>query len=472
MKTEQIDAVVVGAGPGGYAAAIRLAQLGVRTLCVDRYGAGGVCLNVGCIPSKALISAAKTYEKLSHASELGIDFGSVSMDLSRMLAWKQGVVTKLTRGIRQLCKGNGVDLRQGTAHLTGPGCLRVQPADGAEAYEVRANSIIIATGSRPVEVPGFAFDGEVVVSSTGALSFSEVPDKLLVVGGGYIGLELGTVWAKLGSEVTVVEMTKQLLPGFDRDLVQVVGRKLRKRAVKAHLETRAASWRPRDGGGAIVQLEPKSGKNLEVEADRILVTVGRRPNTEELGLESLGVTMDGPFIAVDERLRTNVDGLYAIGDVVGQPMLAHKASKEADVVAEVITGHKSAVMDVRTIPAVVFTDPEIASAGASEMDLKASGQAYRSGKFPLAALGRALTNHDTDGFVKMICAEDSGDLLGVSIVGNGASDLISEAALAIEMGAHIDDLSLTVHPHPTLGEALMEAAKVVTGEAVHTLQRK
>jgi len=483
----RVDAVVVGSGPGGYVAGIRLGQLGVKTLVVERDRAGGVCLNVGCIPSKALIHAAKTFDKLKHAGELGISVGAPTIDWAATLRWKDGVVGKLTSGVRQLLKANGADFLVGEATFVSPREIHVRATDGKET-RVEAKSVVVAVGSRPVEIPGFAYDHVRVLDSTDALALARIPARLVVVGGGYIGLELGTVYAKLGSKVTVVEMLPSLLAGMDPECVAVVQRKLKKLGVEVLLETRVVGWdeidRPaerlpvgahlegdRKDGPAAVRVTLRDGQAAQLDADVILVTVGRRPNTDRAGLDRIGVKLDAKgFIVVDKQQRTSVPGVYAIGDCAEGWMLAHKASREAEVAAEAIAGRK-AEMDVRAMPAVVFTDPELAAVGLSEEQARAAGRKVRVGKFPFAALGRALSVADTDGFAKVVADADTEEVLGVHIVGNGASDLISEAALALEMGAFLHDLSLTVHPHPTLPEALMEAAKAALGEAIHIVNR-
>ena len=474
MPEQIYDAVVIGAGPGGYPAAIRLGQLKVKTAIIEREYMGGVCLNVGCIPSKAVIHAAKTYDKLAHVGDMGIGLpGKPTLDMKKLQGWKNGIVTKLTSGVRTLLKGNGVDVIDGTARLErpGPDGHRITVQTKAGPRTVIAKSVVIATGSRPMEIPGFKVDQGRVIDSTGALALDAVPPRMIVIGGGYIGLELGMVYAKLGTKVTVVEATPGLLGTMDKDCVAVVGRKLKKLGVEVMLETKAKGWEEK-GDRAVLAAELVGGKAGSIDADKILLSVGRRPNTEDLGLDAVGVALDRRgFIVADDHLRTNVGGIYAIGDVIGGMMLAHKATKEGEVVAEIIAGHEAA-FDVRTIPAVVFTDPEIATAGLTEDEAKAKGHAQlKVGKFPFAALGRALSVNDTDGFVKVVADAGTGELLGVHIVGNGASDLISEAALAIEMGAVADDLRLTIHPHPTLSEAVMEAAAAALGEAIHIMNR-
>jgi dihydrolipoamide dehydrogenase len=416
-----------------------------------------------------VIHAAKTFDKLSHSEDIGISItGKPVLDMKKMQAWKGGVVTKLTSGVRTLLKGNGVEIIEGTAKLEkpGPDGHRITVGDKT----IVAKNVVIATGSRPIEIPGFKVDQDRVIDSTGALALDHVPARMVVIGGGYIGLELGMVYAKFGTKVTVVEALPSILASMDKDCVGVVARKLKKMGVEVMTETKAKSWELKDGR-AVLTVELKDGKAATIDTDKILLSIGRRPNSENLGLDTLGVKVERGFITVDDKLRTNVAGIYAIGDVVGGMMLAHKATKEGEVVAEVIAGHKAA-LDVRTIPAVVFTDPEIAATGMTEDEAKAKGHPQlKIGKFPFAALGRALSVNDPDGFVKIIGDAKTGELLGVHIVGGGASDLISEAALAIEMGAMVEDLRLTIHPHPTLSEAVMEAASVALGDAIHVMNR-
>ncbi len=473
MSEERFDAVVIGAGPGGYPTGIRLGQLKVKTAVVEREYMGGVCLNVGCIPSKAVIHAAKMFDKMGHADDIGISIAAKPViDMKKMQEWKGTVVNKLTSGVRTLVKGNGSTIIEGTARLakSGPDGHRVIVTSSKGETTLIAKNVVIATGSRPMEIPGFKIDQQRIIDSTGALALDAVPARLIVIGGGYIGLELGMAYAKLGSKVTVVEATPGLLGSMDKDCVAVVARKLKKMGVEVMLDAKAKSWEDK-GDRAVLTVELKDGKAATIDADKILLSVGRRPNTENLGLEEAGVALDKRgYIVADDQLRTNVPGIYAIGDVIGGMMLAHKATKEGEVVAEIIAGHKAAV-DVRTIPAVVFTDPEIASAGLTEDEAKAKGHQVKVGKFPFAALGRALGVNDTEGFAKSIVDAKTEEILGIHIVGNGASDLISEAALAIEMGAVAQDLNLTVHPHPTLSEALREATAAAIGEAVHVMNR-
>src|SRR3954469_5424290 len=474
MPEQRFDAVVIGAGPGGYPAAIRLGQLKVKTAIIEREYIGGVCLNVGCIPSKAVIHAAKMFDKLGHSEDIGISIpGKPVLDMARLQAWKGGVVGKLTGGVRTLLKANKVEIIEGSAKLGKPGPdghrITVKSASGEQT--IIAKNVVIATGSRPMEIPGFKIDQKRIIDSTGALALDHVPKRLIVIGGGYIGLELGMVYAKFGTKVTVVEAMPRLLGTMDKDCVAVVERKLKKMGVEGMLNTKAKAGEDK-GGRAVLTVELADGKTATVDTDVILMSIGRRPNSENLGLEAAGVALGkGGFVIADDKLRTNVAGIYALGDLIGGMMLAHKATKEGEVVAEVIAGHKAA-FDVRTIPAVVFTDPEIASTGLTEDEAKAKAHPeLKVGKFPFAALGRALSVNDTDGFVKVIADSKTGELLGVHIVGNGASDLISEASLGIEMGAVADDLRLTIHPHPTLSEGVMEAAAAALGEAIHIVNR-
>lgn len=466
MAERDYQAIVIGAGPGGYPCAIRMGQLGIKTLIVEKDNWGGVCLNVGCIPSKALITAAKRVEEVKHAGDMGVVVtGDVSIDMGKLQDWKSSVVTRLTGGVATLLKANKVDTLIGTATITGPHSISVVTEEGTKT--LTADHLVVATGSRPIQVPGFDFADGPVLDSTKALALSEVPGRMVVIGGGYIGLELGGMYAKLGTEVTVVEMMDSLLPGFDTDATKLVARKLKKAGVTTHFKTKALGWE-KTKDGIVVNVETPKGPEA-IPADVVLVTVGRFPNTEDLGLDKVGVALDGRFIQVDNQRRTSVPSIFAIGDVACQPMLAHKATYEGELVAEIIGGHQR-VYDARTVPAVVFTDPEIATAGMSEEEAKAQGEIL-VGKVPYGAIGRAITTNETDGFYKVIVAKDSKQVLGVLICGSHASDLISEAALAIEMHAEALDIGLTIHPHPTLGEGLMEAAKAALGEAIHVVNR-
>ena len=468
METRHYQAVVVGAGPGGYVCAIRLAQLGVKTLCLEKNNWGGVCLNVGCIPSKALITAAKKYFEVDKLKEMGLVFDSPpSVDMEQLQAWKGGIVNKLTGGIKMLLGKNGADHMLGTARFVGGEQgrdLEVDLPDGS-IIKITCDNLIIATGSRPIEIPGFSYADERILDSTKALALDHIPENLVVIGGGYIGLEMGMMLSKIGSKVHVVEMADHVMPNFDPDVVKVVSKKMKKQGMITYANSKALGWEEADGK-ALVNIEtPKGAKSIE--ADRILVTVGRRPNSEILS--ATGVELERGFVKVNDQQQTNIPGIYAIGDITGKSMLAHGASYEAEVAAEVIAGHTHRRYIAKTVPAVVFTDPEIGVAGLMEHEAKAQGYELKVGKMPFAALGRAMTTNVKDGFIKVVADAADNRILGITIVGPNASDLISEGALAVEMDAELLDLGLTIHPHPTLGEGVMEAAKHALGEAVHVL---
>ncbi len=467
------DVAVVGAGPGGYVAAIRCGQLGLRTVIVEENKLGGVCLNVGCIPSKAIISAAKDHKHAAAGAEKGITFADPIVEMSKLVKWKQGVVDKLTSGVGSLLKSNKVEVVNGRATFTAKDTLDVAGPMGKRT--IQAKHVIVATGSSTIEIPGFKFDEKRVVSSTGALELQNLPKHLVIIGGGVIGLELGCAYANLGSKVTVVEMMDQLVPGVDADIAKGLERILKKKGFNLHLKARAKeakSW----PGGVKVTFEA-NGAEQTVEADYVLVSVGRRPNTKGLGLEKAGVKLDERgFVPTDLQRRSNVPTIFAIGDITHGPMLAHKASKEgivaAETIAAAIKGTKSgAAADWATIPGVIFTDPEVATAGLTEAQAKAAGHEVKVGTFPVAALGRALAASEPDGSYKVIADAKTDRLLGVHILASGASDLISEAVLALEMGATAEDLALTVHPHPTMSEGLMEAAEHLHGKAIHAANR-
>lgn len=466
---KEFDVVVVGAGPGGYVAAIRSAQLGMKTAIIEREFLGGVCLNVGCIPSKAMISAAHFLHKAKHdAATMGFQIKGLNVDFKKTLAWKQSVCDRMSGGVNQLLKGNQVTILMGEAQFKNQKEIVVKSKDGQET--VTAKNFIIATGSRPIEIPGFPFDEKNILSSTGALALDEIPKTVVVIGGGYIGLEIGGYLAKFGSEVTVVEAGPSVLNGVvDPECAQIVARKLTKLGVEILTNAKAKSQK-KEKGGISVTLDV-GGKDDVIQCDKVLVTVGRRPNSDQTGLRELGLGIDERgFIKTDAQRRTTIPHIYAIGDIAGQPMLAHKASHEGVMVAEVIAGHNR-VYDAKTVPAVVFTDPEIASAGLMESEAKAKGYEVKTAKFPFAANGRAVSLMETEGFVKMVADAKTDLLLGVHIVGPEASNLVSEAALAIEMAARLQDIALTIHPHPTLGETMMEAAEATLGHAIHVIQR-
>jgi dihydrolipoamide dehydrogenase len=464
--TKKTRLLVIGAGPGGYAAAFLAADLGMEVTVVDpQANPGGVCLYRGCIPSKALLHVAKLIREAGAAAEWGVRFGSPEIDLDRLRSWKEGVVEKLTGGLGQLTKQRKIAHVRGRARFGGPTSVEIE-LEGGERRSLSFDHAIVATGSRPVALPGFPTESKRLLDSTSALELRDVPGKLLVVGGGYIGLELGSVYAALGSKVTVVEMMPSLLPGVDKDLVRPLAKRLGTELDSILLETKVAEVKEQKNG-LKVRLEGKDVDKPERLFDKVLVSVGRRPNSEGLGLENTKVEIDEQgFIRVDGQLRTAEPTILAIGDVVGQPMLAHKASHEGRTAVEVIAGHKVA-FEPQAIPAVVFTDPEVAWCGLTEDEAKQAGRKVAVARFPWAASGRATTLGRDDGVTKLILDPETERILGVGITGPGAGELIAEGALAIEMGALATDLKLTIHPHPTLSETMMEAAEVFFGQSTH-----
>jgi len=466
---DQFDAIVLGGGPGGYVCAIRLGQLGLKVACIEEEEYGGVCLNWGCIPSKALIANAHFVEKSRHIADAGIAVSGVVVDVDKMQDWKGGVVKKMTSGVRSLLKANGAQIIEGRGRVVDAKTVEVTEKTGQTRRISATKALVIATGSATIQVPGFEFDGERVIGAREAVSLRKLPKRLVVIGGGVIGLELGMVYQTFGVELTVVELTPSLLPGVDPDCVKVVEKKLEKRGARLLKNTRAERLEKSPSGVTVVV--STEGKEQRVEADVVLVAVGMKPRSRGIGLEELGVEIDPRgFVKTNEFCETNIKGVYAIGDVSGQPMLAHKASKEGEVAAEVIAG-KHAAKDWMTVPGIIFTDPEIATAGLTEEQAKGQGHTFKVGKFPFAALGRAVSIGETDGFVKVITDTGTGRILGIHIVGPSASDLISEAVLALEVVATAEDMALSIHPHPTLGEALMEAAAASLGHAIHIVNR-
>lgn len=455
----ETDVVVIGAGPGGYAAAFMAADLGLKTLLVDKEeNPGGACLYRGCIPSKALLHAAKVVNEAREASEFGITFSEPEIDVEKLAGWKNDVVKKLTGGLGQLRKARKVDHIQGTASFVDANTLSIE---GSEET-VRFKHAILATGSRPV-VPGpMAIDSENVMTSREALNLENIPETLLVIGGGYIGLELGTVYGSLGSKVTVVEMQDGLLPGADRDLVKVLSKNVNNIMHEVLLNTRVVEMVD-TLRGVKVTLDPAREETFE----KVLISVGRRPNTENLGLENTKIQLDKHgFVITDKQGRTDEPNIFAIGDISGQPMLAHRATHQGRLAAEAIHGSK-AVFEPHAIPAVVFTDPELAWAGITENEAKEQGVPHKVARFPWAASGRSLTLGRTDGLTKLVLDPETERILGVGIVGPGAGELIAEGTLAIEMAATAEDLSLTIHAHPTLSETVMESADVFFGTSTH-----
>lgn len=454
------EVLVLGAGPGGYTAAFRAADLGKKVVLIERFPAlGGVCLNVGCIPSKALLHAARVIAETREMAAHGVSFGSPRIELDKLRGWKELVVKKLTTGLAGLAKQRKVEVIQGRGEFTGPHSLRADTPQGE--LHVSFDQAIIAAGSSPVRLPFLPENHPRVLDSTGALALKEIPGRLLVIGGGIIGLEMATVYQELGARVTVVELTASLLPGVDADLVKPLAKRLGGRVEKILLNTRIAAVEPH-GTDLKVRFEGENAPGPEV-FDYVLSATGRRPNGKNVGAESAGVKVnDRGFIPVDRQQRTNVAHIFAIGDVVGQPMLAHKAVHEGKVAAEVCAGHKS-FMDARCIPAVAYTDPEVAWVGLTETEAKEQGIACGKGVFPWAASGRALGLGRDEGLTKLLFDAATGRVLGAGMVGVNAGDLVSEAALAIEMGCHAEDIGLTIHPHPTLSETVAFAAEMFSG---------
>ncbi len=461
------DCVVLGGGVGGYVAAIRMGQLGKRVALVEKHRLGGECLNYGCIPTKTWINTVKTAYAASHSPQRGLR-GTVEVDLAQLKAWKDQVVNRLVSGIESLCRSNRVDVIYGEGTLKNPNQVEVSNSSSTKTMDT--DNIIVATGSKPAVLPTFEYDHVNIVDNHDILNMTEIPKSLCIIGGGAIGLEFAFLFSKLGTKVTVVELMDQLLPGLDKEVAALVYRSAATHSIDVHLEARAKSWAKTNGTIKVVFTD-KNGKEEEVECDRVLVAVGRKPNTDGLGLESLGVKRDkGGFIPVDKKLRTNVDGVFAVGDITPGPMLAHKASRQGEVAAEVIGGVNSEFDNV-TVPNAIFTDPEVATAGLTADEASRAGYEVTVGRFPYLALGRAVSVDEAEGFVKVVADSKSGVVLGVQIVGSEASDIISEASLALEMGATLEDIGATIHPHPTFPEALCEAAKHAEGKAIHVINR-
>ncbi|HEX9667149.1 MAG TPA: dihydrolipoyl dehydrogenase [Thermodesulfobacteriota bacterium] len=468
MKSTQV--AVIGGGPGGYPAAFLAADLGLQVTLIDNEAnPGGVCLYRGCIPSKALLHAARVITEAKEASNWGISFSDPVIDIDKLRNWKDNVVQKMTGGLGQLSKHRRIDYIQGRAKFSDKKTLEIQNKKGSELLSFE--NVIIATGSRPANLPNLSIDSPRLLDSTSGLDLPDVPKNMLVVGGGYIGLELGTVYAALGTKVSVVEMTSGLMPGVDRDLVLVLSKRLEKIFDSVMLDTKVVGMNE-EKSGIRVKLEGSNVKSSEQIFEKVLVSVGRRPNSENLGLENTRVKTDSKgFIEVDEQRRTSEPTIFAIGDVAGEPMLAHKATHEGRVAAGVIAGHNVA-FEPTAIPAVVFTDPEISWCGLTETDAKMENRPVKIARFPWGASGRATTLDRNDGVTKLIIDPETERILGVGIVGTGAGELIAEGVLAIEMGANVADLKLTIHPHPTLSETIMESAEVFFGQSTHVYRPK
>ena len=468
MKSTQL--AVIGGGPGGYPAAFLAADLGMEVTLIDmELNPGGVCLYRGCIPSKALLHVAKVITEARHASNWGIKFSEPQIDIDKLREWKDGVVKKLTGGLGQLSIQRKINYVQGRASFTNPQILKIQNKKGDELLAF--DHAIVATGSRPAKVPGLSLDSPHILDSTSALDLPGIPKTMLVVGGGYIGLELGTVYAALGTRVSVVEMTSGLMPGVDRDLVSVLSKRVEKIFDSVMLNTKVVEMKE-DKDGIRVRFEGTEIKEPEQVFEKVLVCVGRKPNSNDLGLENTKVEIDSHgFVRISAQRRTAERSIYAIGDVAGEPMLAHKATHEGRVAAEVITGHE-AVFEPRAIPAVVFTDPEIAWCGLTETHAKQENRQVKVARFPWTASGRATTLDRNDGVTKLIIDPETERILGMGIVGTGAGELIAEGVLAVEMAALVSDLELSIHPHPTLSETIMESAEVFFGQSTHLYRPK
>ncbi|MBF0780024.1 MULTISPECIES: dihydrolipoyl dehydrogenase [unclassified Granulicatella] len=460
----ELDTVVIGAGPGGYVAAIRASQMGQKVTIIEKNKLGGVCLNVGCIPSKALISAGHRYQEAKHSDIFGVTAENVTLDFEKTQAWKDNeVVNKLTSGVGMLLKKNKVDVVYGEAFLVDSNTLRVVTEESAQTYTF--NHAILATGSRPIEIKGFKF-GKRVLDSTGALNLKEVPARFVVIGGGVVGSELGCAYANLGSKVTILEGSPSILPMFEKDMVKTVEKSFETKGI--NIVTNAMAKEAIDNGDSVTIKYEVNGKEEEIEADYVLVSVGRRPNTDDdLGLSAAGVqTNERGLVIVDNQGRTSQSNIFAIGDITPGAALAHKASYEAKIAAEAISG-KAVAIDYKVMPAVAFTDPEVASVGLSEKEAKEQGLDVKAVKFPLAGNGRALSLNATEGFVRLVTTKDSHVIVGGQVVGINASDIIAEIGLAIEAGMNAEDIALTIHGHPSLGEVVMDTAELALGLPIH-----
>lgn len=459
----ELDTVVIGAGPGGYVAAIRAAQMGQKVAIIEREYIGGVCLNVGCIPSKALISAGHHFQEAKDSEMFGVTAENVNLDFTKTQDWKNnGVVNKLTSGVSMLLKKNKVEVIEGEAFFVDDHTLRVIHPDSAQTYSF--NNAIIATGSRPIEIKGFKFGGR-VLDSTGGLNLTEVPKKFVIIGGGVIGSELGSAYANLGSEVTILEGSPQILPTYEKDMVKLVEADFKKKGITT--VTKAMAKEAIDNGDSVTVKYEVDGKEESVTADYVMVTVGRRANTDDMGLEQAGVEVgERGLIQVDNQGRTNVKNIFAIGDITPGAALAHKASYEAKIAAEAIAGKKVAI-DYKAMPAVAFTDPELATVGMTIAEAKAAGIEAKAVKFPFAGNGRALSLGRTEGFIRLVTSVEDNVIIGAQIAGVSASDMVSELALAIESGMNAEDIALTIHPHPSLGEIVMDASELALGLPIH-----
>ena len=465
--SEKFQAIVIGGGPGGYVCAIRLSQLGIKTACVEsRSSLGGTCLNIGCIPSKSLLNLSENFHKVKHFSNLGIEISAVKLNLEKMMKNKDKVVTILTKGIEFLFKKNKVTHYKGTGSFKSATQVSIIDDKKKEAI-IDSDKIIISTGSEPISLPGVKFDEKIIVSSTGALALSKVPKKMVIVGAGYIGLEMGSVWSRLGSEVHVVEFLDHITPGMDKEISKEFMKILQKQGINFHLQTKVNSIK-KNNKRAVVSTTNRDGKKINFECNVVLVSVGRKPNTKNLNLDAIGIALDDKKrVKVDKNFQTNVKNIYAIGDVIAGPMLAHKAEEEGIAIAELIAG-QSGHVNYNIIPGVVYTSPEVASIGKTEEQLKDLNQKYKVGKFPFMANSRAKAINETDGFVKILAEEKTDKVLGVHIIGSHAGEMIAQIAIAMEFGASSEDIARTCHAHLTFSEAIKEAALSVDKRPIHS----
>ncbi len=465
--SEKFQAIVIGGGPGGYVCAIRLSQLGIKTACVEsRSSLGGTCLNIGCIPSKSLLNLSENFHKVKHFSNLGIEISAAKLNLEKMMKNKDKAVTILTKGIEFLFKKNKITHYKGTGSFKSATQISIIDDKKKETI-INSDKIIISTGSEPISLPGVKFDEKIIVSSTGALALSKVPKKMVIVGAGYIGLEMGSVWSRLGSEVHVVEFLDHITPGMDKEISKEFMKILQKQGINFHLQTKVNSIK-KNNKGAVVSTTNKDGKKINFECDVVLVSVGRKPNTKNLNLDAIGIALDDKKgVKVDKNFQTSVKNIYAIGDVIVGPMLAHKAEEEGIAIAELIAG-QSGHVNYNIIPGVVYTSPEVASIGKTEEQLKDLNQKYKVGKFPFMANSRAKAINETDGFVKILAEEKTDKVLGVHIIGSHAGEMIAQIAIAMEFGASSEDIARTCHAHPTFSEAIKEAALSVDKRPIHS----
>jgi len=464
--TEKFQAVVIGGGPGGYVCAIRLSQLGIKTACIESRGSlGGTCLNIGCIPSKSLLNLSEKYHNVKNFSKLGIEVGKIELNLEKMMKNKDKAVTVLTKGIEFLFKKNKVTYFKGVGSFKSINQISI--LNQKKTIIIESEKTIISTGSEPVSLPGINFDEKIIVSSKGALSLQAVPKKMIIVGGGYIGLEMGSVWSRLGAEVHVVEFLDHITPGMDKEISAEFMKILKKQGINFHMQTKVESIK-KNKNGVIILTTDKDGKKVNFESDVVLISVGRKPNTKNLNLESIGIDLDDKKrITTNKNFQTNIDNIYAIGDVIEGPMLAHKAEEEGIAVAEIIAG-QSGHVNYDIIPSVVYTSPEVASIGKTEEQLKKLNQKYKVGKFPFMANSRAKAIDEPEGFVKIIAEEKTDKVIGAHIIGQHAGEMIAEIAVAMEFSASSEDIARTCHAHPTFSEALKEAALSVDKRAIHS----